>query len=65
MADIVDQAQQQNDILIEHQLKARKPVLKPTGKCHNCEEELSGLQLFCDVDCRNSWEYRERRKGQV
>lgn len=36
------------------------PVLKPTGRCHNCMEHVGSL--FCDDDCRDDWQHRNERE---
>lgn len=61
MSDIIDQA---ND-LIEREMAARlaarrAPTLPATGECHNCEAPLDGELRFCDADCRNDYDRRQR-----
>ena len=68
MADIVDQAQDQNpDALATSQ---RRPAGPPfTGQCHYCEADVPHPRRFCDEDCRDGWQaeqdaaQRNRRGG--
>lgn len=40
---------------------ARKAVaLTAMGKCLNCGEDVGTGLRFCDKDCRDDWEKRER-----
>ena len=64
MADLADQA----DVLIynniERQLNKPRRTLIPVGFCHNCNEKLSSRQsglLFCDIDCRDDYQSREKK----
>ncbi|EDS8889467.1 hypothetical protein GQC79_004435 [Salmonella enterica] len=34
-------------------------ALPETGRCYNCDEVISA-GLFCDADCRDDYEKRER-----
>ena len=63
MTDIIDQA---ND-LIEREMKMRlaqrrTSVLPPIGECYNCGEHLDGDRRWCDADCRDDHDKRERLK---
>lgn len=45
-----------------HKSKSLHPQLRPTAYCHNCDEKLDATQkLFCDADCREDWEKRNRK----
>lgn len=46
----------------EARAKAKKRELKPTGRCHWCEERIGRDQLFCDHDCRDDWQNEQDRK---
>jgi hypothetical protein len=61
MSDIIDQA---ND-LIEREMAARLSArraspMPPTGECYNCGEQLDGDRRFCDADCRDQFDKRQR-----
>lgn len=59
MADIIDDANAQADLALGLLLTVRKPVLAPTGACHNCEAELPAARLhYCDADCARDHERR-------
>lgn len=64
--DIYDQATEQEEFARESALAiARKESikLKPSGYCYNCEELINNkLNLFCDADCRDDWQRRQRNK---
>lgn len=59
----VEQAEENVRRAIEVEISAirNKPKLQPTGACYNCLEDLSTERLFCDVDCKDDWEYRTKR----
>ncbi|MBM7070901.1 DUF2116 family Zn-ribbon domain-containing protein [Shewanella sp. 202IG2-18] len=60
-ADIAADLQEQH---IKAALSSRdtSPKLKFTGYCHNCEESLKEGERFCDADCRDDFEQRQRMK---
>lgn len=59
MADIIDDANAQADLALGLLLTVRRPVLAPTGACHNCDALLGAEQpLFCDADCARDHERR-------
>jgi hypothetical protein len=53
MADEIDMANEQAQMILDRALAYRKPVpsIHPVGQCHWCEEDLEGLKLFCGSDC--------------
>ena len=58
MADIVDQAQDQNpDAMATRQRKPEGP--KFTGYCHYCDEPVASPKRFCDEACRDDWEVEQ------
>lgn len=65
--DIADIAAEREQIDTARAIAAaRNPLqrqLSPTGQCHNCEEPLAHDQLFCDQDCRDDWQKRDRMRG--
>lgn len=66
MTDEVDQAFEAEQEFIKHSLKHSKVGgrrLAATGRCHNCEEPLPSPELFCDVDCRDDYDLREKMQG--
>lgn len=61
MADEADIAQQTTEQLLELQLKRRiVDRREPTGYCFNCDEKLPHPKVYCDADCRDDFENRER-----
>lgn len=56
-----DIATEREEQFLNHARAQRKregPV--PCGYCHNCSERVTGNQRWCDEDCRDDWEKRER-----
>jgi len=43
------------DIAIRNAKKS-KAVIKPTGYCLQCEEELEGNVRWCSNSCRDDWQ---------
>jgi len=62
VADIIDDANDQAEMILAISLRERKPVLPRIGCCHNCEHPLPMDRLFCDADCAQDWEKREARR---
>lgn len=63
MADIIDQANEQELLQISVALASRKTTSLPfVGACHNCDETL-GAGGFCDSDCRDDWEKEQKMKA--
>jgi hypothetical protein len=62
MADDADRAQEQIEAELVHARSAAQTKLKllPIGRCYNCDEALRGRQLFCDQECAEDFEKRER-----
>ena len=64
LMDMVDLAQIQRERLDEFALHVRHPAApEATGFCLNCGEPLPAGQRWCDTDCRDDWEIRERESG--
>ena len=65
MADDADRAQEQIEAELAHARSAAQTRLKllPIGHCHNCDEPLRGGQLFCDHECAEDFEKRERAQA--
>lgn len=63
MTDPIDQACQREEEDRERALKAQaaKPRMQPCGACYNCDAVVDG-RCFCDGDCRDDYERRERAK---
>lgn len=54
MADLADDANNQAEMLLNVQLKARmKEGPKAKGKCLNCEKKLPRGVRWCDAECRD------------
>ena len=65
MADDADRAQDQIEAELAHARSAAQTKLKllPMGQCHNCDEPLRGEKLFCDQECAEDFEKRERAQA--
>lgn len=37
--------------------------LPHVGRCHNCSEEVEPWELFCDTDCQQDHDDRERKRA--
>lgn len=44
----------------EAALRHRKPQLTACRRCHNCGAAVLSKFLFCDADCRDDFEKRQR-----
>jgi ribosomal protein L32 len=59
--DIIDKAQENIEKEDAARFAARRSVSLPhTGECHNCGETVAPDRLFCDVDCRDDYDRRQR-----
>lgn len=62
MATKDDRAQDLTDFYRNLDLSKRRSNGPPeAGYCHNCGEELPAGR-WCDADCRDDWEYRNRTR---
>lgn len=52
--------QQQRDLSLKY--IRTQPEVRYTGRCHNCAEPIEAPKRWCDVDCRDDWQQRQRRK---
>ncbi len=59
MADEADIAQKYVDLNLAIALSKRAPVI-PRGQCHNCDEVLPKDKAFCDQDCENDFQLRNK-----
>ncbi|EAS1727476.1 hypothetical protein LM12_06160 [Salmonella enterica] len=60
MADEADIASEVEQLRTAAALSGReRHTLPETGHCHNCDERISA-GLFCDADCRDDYDKRER-----
>lgn len=61
--DIIDQAadreQMDRDLAIAASHR-HAPALTPVGVCYNCESSVPDGACFCDRDCRDDYERRQR-----
>lgn len=64
MADEVDRGNDQAEQTLQHLVAQARRVraLMPVGRCYNCEEHVEINRLFCDLDCREDYDRRQRRK---
>ena len=67
MADLADIADRDGEFLHDLAMRelASRPRLLPAGGCHNCGEPVNASACFCDSDCRDDYERRERMGGRV
>lgn len=67
MPDIADLAAEREQIDTARAIAAaRTPAStepRPCGLCHNCEAPLPDGAAFCDADCRDDWQLRQRHRG--
>lgn len=62
MADIVDQADAQNEMYLKAVLSRRKSgAPDPNGACLNCLEPVVKGLRWCDKDCLADYERRAER----
>lgn len=59
MADIADRAGEIEELNTGIAIKQRKSELKFIGVCYNCSDSIKS-GVFCDADCRDDFEKRER-----
>lgn len=66
MATLDDQASDFEERDREAALRFRRaPGPEATGRCLHCDEELFSRDLrWCDAQCRDDWQARERVHGQ-
>lgn len=62
--DDADRTQERIEIELALRLKARQqtPDLPPTGSCYNCGEAVLSDARWCDADCRDDWQKREKNR---
>jgi hypothetical protein len=63
--DVFDQATHQEEMMRERAIEAAlnpPPPMQAVGKCYNCGEKLRRPKLFCDADCRDDWQRRQRNR---
>lgn len=57
MADEVDRAAQEEEMLLAEAIKARRPAGPvPTGRCLWCDEIVGDTMRWCSVECARDWE---------
>ena len=65
MPDEIDQAQDHIEKSMAAALEAqrnKRDVMPPNGKCYNCEESVTDGAKFCNIECRQDFELRNRRR---
>ena len=63
MADEVDRAAQEEEMLLAEAIKARRPTGPvPTGRCLWCDEIVGDTMRWCDTECRDQWERAANRR---
>ncbi len=65
MADLLDLAAEQQALVEEAQIQRIRNQAGPIGAgyCLNCGEILAPANSFCDQDCRDDHNKRQRMKG--
>lgn len=66
MTDVIDRACEAEEWFRSQALDARQvaaDMMPFTGRCYNCEAQLT-VGSFCDTDCRDDYELREKQKAQ-
>ena len=58
--NIDDTATYYEELNLSNALKIRKPVLPKIGVCYNCGEPVHINDTFCNVECREDYEVRNR-----
>lgn len=65
MADIIDAAQEQEQLIIAAALSNRpRTVMTFIGRCYWCGEKLAKGN-FCDLDCRDDYQKRLKLTGDA
>ena len=63
MADEVDRAAQEEEMLLAEAIKARRPAGPvPTGRCLWCDEIVGDTMRWCSVECARDWEALMQRR---
>jgi len=67
MSDVADQASQFEEAFTQRSIDAvvRQAAghnLPFKGFCHNCSDPVEEPKRFCDADCREDWDYVQKRK---
>lgn len=63
MADLIDNAQEQEAVFLKAALSNRPASLPYRQKCHWCDAPVSPNAHFCDADCRQDFEQHRRLNG--
>ena len=64
MSDWADEACAMEGLYLAAALTQRIPLkISLNGTCHNCAEPSD--ELFCDADCRDDYEQREKFNGKA
>lgn len=62
-ADLADKAIEQHLTYALSTAKSASQKRLPVGVCANCSEKIAKDISFCDVDCRDDYEWRMGRKA--
>lgn len=56
-----DDASAFEELRREAALSVRKPEApRPTGRCLNCGEAVAQVRRWCDDECRDDWQARQK-----
>lgn len=61
--DDIDRQVERDQIFLDAGIAMRKPVLYPTGRCFNCDENIPTNACYCDADCRADHEKETRLRA--
>jgi RNA polymerase-binding transcription factor DksA len=57
----IEMAEQfQEEQLIRAIQRARSAIEAPTGHCLNCDAKVEGTRKFCNSECREDYELRQK-----
>jgi hypothetical protein len=57
MADIIDEGNQTADFFLSLALlKKQQHVIKATGECLYCSDEVEPGRRWCNAECRDHWQ---------
>jgi len=60
-ADRSQETQELEDMIRKRYIKIPELEVQPIGTCLNCSTKLEGDKRWCDADCQQDWEKRQRR----
>jgi hypothetical protein len=66
MSDVCDVASDYEEVERQSRILAARSykAITPTGYCLFCGEEMPGDRRFCDRECADEYEYRQKLVGR-